>query len=81
MNILIVDDDLETAETDAVFWTCVLTGLPLEVLAFLCYMKALKVSPLSLSVPFLAFTPGFILLTGWFILGETIRGVGWQGFC
>jgi len=70
---------ISPAETDAVFWTCVLTGLPLEVLAFLCYMKALKVSPLSLSVPFLALAPGFILLTGWFILGETIRGGGLAG--
>ncbi|OPY85732.1 MAG: EamA-like transporter family protein [Syntrophus sp. PtaU1.Bin208] len=67
------------AQTDAVFWTCVLIALPLEVLAFLCYMKALKVSPLSLSLPFLAFTPGFILLTGWFILGETVRLGGLAG--
>jgi len=67
------------AETDAVFWTCVLIALPLEVLAFLCYMTALKVSPLSLSLPFLAFTPGFIILTGWLILGETISRGGLGG--
>jgi len=65
--------------TDAVFWTCVLGALPLEVLALLCYMKALKVSPLSLSLPFLAFTPGFIILTGWLILGETLSGAGLGG--
>ena len=57
---------------DSTFWLCMLAGLPLEALAFYCYMKALKVSPLSLTVPFLAFTPGFIILTGWIMLGEKI---------
>ena len=61
---------------DTTFWLCILTGLPLEVLAFICYMKALKVSPLSLTVPFLAFTPGFIILTGWMILNEKISTGG-----
>jgi uncharacterized membrane protein len=42
-------------------------------------MKALKVSPLSLTVPFLAFTPGFIILTGWIILGEKISAGGFSG--
>ena len=67
------------AKTDGVFWSCVLVGLPLEVLSFLCYMKALKVSPLSLSLPFLAFTPGFIILTGWLILGERLSAGGLAG--
>jgi drug/metabolite transporter (DMT)-like permease len=77
--LLVASLFVSPVRTDAVFWICVLTGLPLEVLAFLCYMKALKVSPLSLSVPFLAFTPGFILLTGWLILGETVSGGGLGG--
>ena len=64
---------------DSTFWLCILTGLPLEALAFYCYMKALKVSPLSLTVPFLAFTPGFIILTGWMILGEKISTGGLWG--
>jgi uncharacterized membrane protein len=64
---------------DSTFWLCMLTGLPLEALAFYCYMKALKVSPLSLTVPFLAFTPGFIILTGWMILGEKISTGGLWG--
>jgi drug/metabolite transporter (DMT)-like permease len=64
---------------DTTFWLCMLTGLPLEVVAFYCYMKALKVSPLSLTVPFLAFTPGFIIATGWIILGEKITAGGLFG--
>jgi uncharacterized membrane protein len=64
---------------DITFWFCMLIGLPLEAFALYCYMKALKVSPLSLSVPFLAFTPGFIILTGWIILGEKISAGGFWG--
>jgi uncharacterized membrane protein len=61
------------------FWFCIAIGLPLEALAFYCYMKALKISPLSLTVPFLAFTPGFIILTGWVVLGEEISPGGFWG--
>jgi drug/metabolite transporter (DMT)-like permease len=64
---------------DTIFWFCIAIGLPLEALAFYCYMKALKVSPLSLTVPFLAFTPGFIIVTGWIILGEEISPGGFWG--
>jgi uncharacterized membrane protein len=64
---------------DRTFWFCIAISLPMEALAFYCYMKALKVSPLSLTVPFLAFTPGFIILTGWIILGEEISPGGFWG--
>ena len=64
---------------DTTFWFCIAIGLPLEALAFYCYMKAIKVSPLSLTVPFLAFTPGFIIVTGWIILGEEINPGGFWG--
>ena len=64
---------------DRTFWFCIAIGLPMEALAFYCYMKAIKVSPLSLTVPFLAFTPGFIILTGWIILGEEISHGGFWG--
>lgn len=39
-------------------------------LAILAYFRALQVSPLSLCVPFLAFTPIFLIPTGYLILGE-----------
>jgi drug/metabolite transporter (DMT)-like permease len=44
-------------DLDLVFWICVSVGLPLEAAAFILYMKAIKTSPLSLTIPFLAFTP------------------------
>jgi drug/metabolite transporter (DMT)-like permease len=63
------------ASPDRVFFLCVATAIPLEVVAFVCYMKAIRLSPLSLSLPFLAFTPVFLISTGWIILGE-IPGPG-----
>jgi drug/metabolite transporter (DMT)-like permease len=66
-------------ETNLVFWVCVGSALPLELAAFLIYMKALKVAPLSLSIPFLAFTPVFVILTGWIVLGEKISVWGSAG--
>jgi drug/metabolite transporter (DMT)-like permease len=66
-------------ETDAVFWQTVVALVPLEISALVLYMHALKVSPLSLSIPFLAFTPVFIILTGWWVLDETVTGTGLLG--
>lgn len=36
------------------------------------YFRALQISPLSLCVPFLSFTPVFLLFTTWVLLGEKI---------
>lgn len=66
-------------ELDAVFWRCLAVGLPLEVTALLCYMRAIKVSPLSLTVPFLAFTPAFVIVTGYLFLGEVLTPQGILG--
>ncbi len=66
-------------ETDLVFWQTVGFLVPFEILALLLYMQALKVSPLSLSIPFLAFTPVFIVLTGWLVLDEKVTTAGLLG--
>ncbi len=63
---------------DAGFWKVLAMLLPLETLALILYMEALRVSPLSLTVPFLAFTPAFMILTGAVILGERLSP---QGIC
>lgn len=61
---------------DKTFFFAVSFALPLELLAFVCYMKAIKISPLSLTLPFLAFTPVFMILTGRIILKETLTMPG-----
>ncbi len=55
---------------DHIFYICTAAALPLEATAYYGYMTAIKISPLSLTLPFLAFTPVFVLLTGWLILDE-----------
>jgi drug/metabolite transporter (DMT)-like permease len=70
---------LPSAVPDRTFWLAIAVALPLEIFAFFLYMRALKLSPLSLSLPFLAFTPVFMILTGRFILGESIRWGGGLG--
>ena len=64
---------------DTTFWLCVGVNLPLETAALLCYMRAIKVSPLSLTIPFLAFTPAFVILTGRLFLGEVLNPPGLLG--
>lgn len=55
---------------DNVFWQTVLILVPVDIFALYLYMKAIKLSPLSLSIPFLSFTPVFMILTGFLILDE-----------
>jgi len=64
---------------DRFYFYAILSAAPLELWALYCYMKAIKVSPLSLTLPFLAFTPAFIMLTGWALLGERLGMMGVTG--
>ncbi len=61
------------------FWLWMLGLVPLEILAMLLYMKAIRDHPLSLTMPYLAFTPVFVSLSGWLILGETVDADGMTG--
>jgi drug/metabolite transporter (DMT)-like permease len=70
---------VETPSLDQTFWWTFILSIPLNISAYVLYLYAIKLSPISLAVPFLAFTPAFMILTGFFILGETINiwgGVG-----
>ncbi|MGH8594615.1 MAG: EamA family transporter [Gammaproteobacteria bacterium] len=61
------------------FWAWVGFLVPLEVLAMLLYMEAIRTSALSQTLPYLAFTPVFSVLTGWLLLGETVSPAGFFG--
>lgn len=63
---------ISLVKPDKIYFLSLAVGLPLEILALYFYMKAIKISPLSLTLPFLAFTPAFIILTGRIFLGETL---------
>lgn len=64
---------------DATFWWTFAVAIPLDLAAYFLYLHAIKLSPLSLTAPFLAFTPFFMVLTGWMILGERITVWGGLG--
>lgn len=64
---------------DSTYYTCLLVSLPINGLAILLYMRAIRISPLSLTVPYLAFTPVFMLATGFLILNESPNPWGIAG--
>jgi drug/metabolite transporter (DMT)-like permease len=61
------------------FWFIMAGMLPLEVIALLLYMRSLRICHLSLCIPFLAFTPVFLIFTGWLVLGERLSSAGIVG--
>ncbi len=64
---------------DTTFWITLLILLPLEIVAILLYVKAIHVSPLSLTIPFMAFSPVFIILIAFIVLGEIPDSSGLMG--
>jgi len=66
-------------DLDAVFWKSFLLSIPLNVIPYFLYLYAIKISPLSLTVPFLSFTPLFMLFTGYVTLAESVSIWGGLG--
>jgi drug/metabolite transporter (DMT)-like permease len=64
---------------DPRLWAWVGLLLPLEILAMLLYVRAIRDCPLSLTLPYLAFTPVLTALTGYLVLGETVSARGGAG--
>lgn len=63
----------------AEFWLWLALLVPLELLAMWLYVKAIQASPLALTVPYLAFTPVLVSVTGFVVLGETVSAAGLAG--
>ncbi len=61
------------------FWGWIAILMPLELAALLLYSVAIRDAPLHQTVPYLAFTPVFVVLTGWLVLGETVSLNGGLG--
>ena len=64
---------------DTTFWISVLILLPLEITALILYVKAIKLSPLSITIPFMALSPVFIIVIAFFLLGERPDTSGFVG--
>lgn len=64
---------------DIDFYKAFVLALPLEIIAMVLYIKALRISPLSLTLPFLALTPVFLILISYLIIGEKVSFQGSMG--
>ncbi|MEE9514879.1 MAG: DMT family transporter, partial [Candidatus Brocadiales bacterium] len=60
----------EIPPLDSVFFLVNLIQVPLNGLAIVLYIRAIKYSPLSLTLPYLALTPVFLIGTSYVMLGE-----------
>lgn len=64
---------------DGAFVAAFSTALPLEIAAILLYYKALRISPLSLSLPFLSVTPVFLIVLSFVLVGQSVSIIGGIG--
>lgn len=61
------------------FYWAMPASLVFNMVGFTLFITALKISPLSLTFPFLAFSPVFLILTGFIFLGEMPDASGMAG--
>ena len=66
-------------EINGLFWGVIFLLLPLELTAYILYLKAIKISDLSITLPFLALTPMFAMVTSFIMLGEKLKFLGVAG--
>jgi len=64
---------------DKDFYQAFFIALPVELITIILYVKALKLSPLSLTVPFLSLTPVFLISISYLLLGEKVSLIGALG--
>ncbi len=77
--LAIIAATMEKPEILPGFYLALAIGIPFEVLATFLYTRALKVSPMGLTLPFLAFTPVFVIVTGFAFAGERVSARGVLG--
>lgn len=66
-------------ELPGAFWYWIAALVPLEILAMFLYMAAIRDHPLALTLPYLAFTPVFVILIAHWLLGEAVSVAGAAG--
>ncbi len=77
--IAVIIPFIDIPELDSVFFVITFLAIPLDIIAVLLYIRAIKVSPLSLTLPFLSLTPIFLIVTSYIILGEKPDKFGFIG--
>ncbi|MDX9702283.1 MAG: EamA family transporter [Candidatus Auribacterota bacterium] len=77
--LLVCSIGMTIPKLPAEFWIPMVPLVFCEVLAGVFYARALQVSPLSLTIPFMAFSPVFLIIVGYLILGEKVSPTGMLG--
>ncbi len=77
--IAVIIPFIDIPELDRVFFMITFLAVPLDIIAVLLYIRAIKVSPLSLTLPFLSLTPIFLIVTSYIFLGEKPDKFGFTG--
>lgn len=77
--LLIIGLFVPVPALDREFYLAFFLALPVELLTIILYVKALKVSPMSLTLPFLALTPVVLIISSYLILGEKVSASGGTG--
>ncbi|WP_283816516.1 DMT family transporter [Pseudodesulfovibrio sediminis] len=70
---------IDIPEIKPEFYTALIWVLPVTAIGFILHFRAIHISPLSLTLPFLSFTPVFVLFTGDLILHESLSAAGISG--
>ncbi len=68
-------------ELSSRFFMALMIGGGINTVVAILYMKAIKLSDLSITVPMVTFTPLFLLITSPLILGEFPGALGLAGVC
>ena len=63
-------------ELNATFWQAILVGGFLNAVSLVLYMRAIRMSDLSVTIPMITFTPMFLLITSPFMVGEYPSTIG-----
>lgn len=66
-------------ELDNKFYLAFISAIPLEIITVFLYVKAIKSSPLNLTLPFLSLTPLFLTFVSLLVVGERVSLVGLIG--
>lgn len=77
--LVLVLMNIPRPELNFYFYLAFFFSIPLEITAMIFYVKALKVSPMSLTLPFLSLTPVFLIFNSFLILNERISLQGFAG--
>ncbi len=70
---------MPTPQLEPGFWNTLFLLVPVNMAGYYCYMRGATLAPMSLSMPFLSFSPVVAMGTGFLLLDELPNGWGMAG--